>query len=152
MNTNIEIKQIPKMQLAGINSIGFQNIASSYDKLIQWAAPKGLMTNPKMITIYYDSAKTVAHDKVRTIACLLLKEPIETSGEVTLLTLIPGKCIVRRMELGMMEFESAWKNLFLWMQENEYQVSDKNPFEIYHNNNQDHPEKKFIVDLCIPVK
>jgi AraC family transcriptional regulator len=28
---------------------------------------------------------------------------------------------------------------------------ENEPFEIYHNNYLEHPENKFIVDLCIPV-
>jgi len=29
---------------------------------------------------------------------------------------------------------------------------DKNPYELYHNNHEEHPEKKLIVDICIPVR
>jgi AraC family transcriptional regulator len=27
-----------------------------------------------------------------------------------------------------------------------------NPYELYYNNHEDHPEKKFILDVCVPVK
>jgi AraC family transcriptional regulator len=35
--------------------------------------------------------------------------------------------------------------------ENGYKKAAKDPFEIYHNNAQKHPENKFIVDFCIPI-
>ena len=142
------------MQLVGVNSTGFQNIADSYDKLIKWAAPKGLLSGPstKMATIYHDSARTTAHDKVRTSACLLVNEPLEVEGEISLLTIKPNRCIVAAMEITMTEFELAWKGLYIWMNNNDHRPSAANPFEIYHNNYQEHPEKKCIVDFCIPIE
>jgi AraC family transcriptional regulator len=38
------------------------------------------------------------------------------------------------------------------MNENGYKRADGNPFEIYHNNFDEHPEKKSIVDFYIPVR
>jgi AraC family transcriptional regulator len=32
-----------------------------------------------------------------------------------------------------------------------YKKSTIAPFAIYYNNAQEHPENKFIVDLCIPI-
>ena len=43
MQANIRIEQMPQMQLAGISSIGFQNVAESYKRLVQWAAAKDLL-------------------------------------------------------------------------------------------------------------
>ena len=52
----------------------------------------------------------------------------------------------------MDEFEKSWTGLFIWMNENRYKKADKNPFEIYHNDYRDHPDKKSIVDFYIPVE
>jgi AraC family transcriptional regulator len=38
------------------------------------------------------------------------------------------------------------------MNENGYKKADQNPFEIIYNNYNEHPEKKCIVDLCIPIE
>jgi hypothetical protein len=37
------------------------------------------------------------------------------------------------------------------MNENGYQYKRTFPFEIYHNNFKEHPQKKCIVDFCIPI-
>jgi len=37
------------------------------------------------------------------------------------------------------------------MNENGYSKADNIPFEIYHNNFNEHPEKKCIVDMYIPI-
>ena len=39
-----------------------------------------------------------------------------------------------------------------WMNENGYKRADRHIFELYHNNFNDHPEKKAIVDFYIPVE
>ncbi|GAB4450942.1 MAG: hypothetical protein Fur0028_06520 [Bacteroidales bacterium] len=42
--------------------------------------------------------------------------------------------------------------LFLWMNKNGYKKADREPFEIYYNNFKEHPERKAIVDFCIPIE
>jgi len=153
MNAKIEIKEMPKMKVAYISSIGAKNLGFAYQKLMQWATPKGLMNEQaKMITEYHDSFKVTEVDKVRMNACILLNQPIETDGEIGLTCIEGGKCIVGYFEIGINEFEKSWTGLFVWMNENGYKKADKNPFEIYHNNFNEHPKKKVMVDFCIPVE
>lgn len=153
MNAKIEIKEMPKMDLAYVSSIGPQNLEKSYEKLIRWATPQVLMNEQtKPVTIYHDSFKVTEHDKVRMSACLLLNKPVKTEGEVGLTTIEAGKFIVGSFEIGLNEFEKSWTGLFVWMNENGYKKADREPFEIYYNNFNEHPERKAIVDFCIPIE
>lgn len=154
MNANVEIKEIPKLDLAYITHIGEKDLGATFDTLIKWATPKGLMDHPdlKMATIYHDSYKVTAADKVRMSACIVLNKPVNVNGEVGLTTIEKGKCIVARFEIEVHEFEKSWSSLFVWMNENGYKKAERNPFEIYHNNYNEHPEKKCIVDLYIPIE
>lgn len=153
MNAKIEIKEMPKMDLAYVSSIGPQNLENSYGKLMQWATPKGLINDKtKMITIYHDSFKVTQANKVRMSASILLDKPIETKGEIGLTTIEAARFIVGSFEIGLNEFEKSWTGLFVWMNENGYKKADKEPFEIYHNNFNEHPERKAIVDFCIPIE
>ncbi|WP_363321610.1 AraC family transcriptional regulator [Plebeiibacterium sediminum] len=153
MNAKIEIKEMPKMDLAYVSSLGPQNLEQAYGKLIQWATPQGLMTEQtKPVTIYHDSFKVTAHDKVRMSACLLLNKPVKTEGEIGLTTIEAGKFIVGSFEIDLSEFEKAWTGLFVWMNQNGYKKADREPFEIYHNNFNDHPDGKAIVDFYIPIE
>lgn len=153
-NAKIEIKEMPEMHLASVLSIGVQNVENAYNKLISWAVSKHLFPreNVKMITIYHDSFKVTAPDKVKIHACMLLDEPIKNDGEIFSETLSKGKHIVGSFFIGIHEFEKAWQGLFLWMNENGYQYRKTNPYEIYHNNFQEHPQKKCLVDFCIPIQ
>lgn len=153
MNAKIEVKEMPKMDLAYVSSIGPHNLESSYGTLMQWATPKGLMNDQtKMITVYHDSFKVTEANNVRMSASVLLDKPVETEGEIGLTTIKAGKCIVGSFEIGLNEFERSWTGLFVWMNENGYKKADREPFEIYHNNYNEHPERKAIVDFCIPIE
>jgi len=151
---NIEVKEIPEIQVAFVSYRGkMENIKIAYNKLIGWAMPKGYMNNPnlKMITIYHDSPKISDPNNIGMSACMVLENPIKVDGEVGLKTINVGKCIVARFEIKPFEFQTAWENSFAWMVDQGHKKDDNNPFEIYYNNAENHPENKFIVDLCIPI-
>lgn len=153
MNAKIEIKEMSKMDLAYVSSIGPNNLENAYGTLMQWATPKGLMNNQtKMITVYHDSFKVTEANKVRMSASILLDKEVETNGEIGLTTIKAGKFIVGSFEIGLNEFEKSWTGLFVWMNENGYKKADREPFEIYHNNFNEHPQRKAIVDFCIPIE
>ncbi len=153
MNAKIEVKEIQKMELAYISCIGSQNLGSTFQSLINWATPKGLMhAQTKMATIYHDSFKVTEPHKVRMHACILINTPIKIDGEIGLTSIKEGKYIIGSFEIGIHEFEKSWTGLFLWMNENGYKKADREPFEIYHNNFNEHPKKKAIVDFYIPVE
>jgi AraC family transcriptional regulator len=152
-NATIEIKELPKLDLAYITQIGVTGLPDAFGRLIKWATPLGLMQSEdlKLARIYHDSFKITTPEKVRMSVCILLKEPISVDGEVGLTTIPSGKFIVGRFEIEPLDFEKAWRGLFAWMNDNGYKKADQNPFEIYHNDFNTHPEKKFIVDLYIPI-
>ncbi|MEM8893190.1 MAG: AraC family transcriptional regulator [Bacteroidota bacterium] len=151
MNASIEIKTLPGMHLAYVSCMGPQNMASAYQTLIRWAVPKGLLENGKLITIYHDSYKVTAAHKVRMSACLSLDMSMKAEGEIGMRAFDEGRFIVARFEIGLHEYEKSWTGLFIWMNENGYQKADREPIEIYHNDFNQHPKKKAIVDFCIPV-
>lgn len=154
MKAKIEIKEMPKLDLAFITQIGHNGMENAYDKLIKWATPKGLLKNEnlKVVTIYHDSFKITEPDKVRMSACISLKEKVEVTGEIGLTTIEKGKFIVGHFEIRINEFEKSWNSLFIWMNENGYKKADGNPYEIYYNNFNEHPDKISIVDFCIPIE
>jgi AraC family transcriptional regulator len=154
MNAKIEIKEMPKMDLAYITQIGVAGLEDAFARLLRWATPKNLLDNPncKVARIYHDSFKFTAPDQVRMSVCILLDEPVEVSGEVGLTTIEKGNFIVGHFEIEPKDFEKSWSSLYIWMNENGYKKANQNPFEIIHNNFNDHPEKKCMVDLYIPIE
>jgi len=154
MNTTFEIKQVSELHFATLTQVGVQGLQNAFLRLIDWAGPKGLLVKSelKMGTVFYDSFKVTAPDKVRMKACLLTKSAISNDGEIEAVTFVAQKCIVARFEIGVDEFEKSWTSVFMWVNENGYSKADKQPFEIYHNNFNEHPENKCIVDMYIPIQ
>ncbi len=152
MNAKITMEEMPKMELAYVSCTGPENMPAAYQTLLRWATPKGLTAGAKLVTIYYDSFKVTEASKVRMNACILLNTPQQPEGEVGLTSINAGKHIVGSFEIGLDEFEKSWTGMFVWMNENGYQKADREPFEIYHNNFHEHPQRKAIVDFCIPIK
>lgn len=154
MNAKIEIRELAPIKLASITSIGVQGISNAYQELLKWAVPKKLLAKEKtkVITIYHDSFKLTAPEKVRMSACISVGEEEKAEGKVHLITLKPGKCIVAYFEISPSDFEKSWSSLFVWMNEQGYQKAEGNPFEIYHNDFREDPNQIAKVEFCIPVR
>jgi AraC family transcriptional regulator len=155
MKSKIAIKDMPEMKLVYTRHTGpFHLIGEAYGKLMKWAGPRGLLNNPnlKTMTIYHDNPDVTEIDKLRQSACITVDHEVKTEGEFGNLSVPAGKYVVGSFEISPMEFEEAWNTVCVWLSESGYQPADGNPYELYHNNHEEHPEKKFIVDICIPVK
>jgi len=154
MNAKIEIRELAPIKLAGVTTIGVQGISDAYQELLKWAVPKNLLgkESTKIITIYHDSFKVTAAEKVRMSACISVGEEEKAEGKIHLITLKPGKCIVAYFEISLADFEKSWSSLFVWMNEQGYQKAEGNPFEIYHNNFRDDSNQIAKVDFCISIR
>lgn len=153
MNAKIEIKEMSKMNYSYISCIGSQELPAAFQKLIAWAIPKGLMNeHAKLMTIYHDSFKVTQEEKARLSSCFILEKPVSREGEIGCDETVPGKYIVGSFEIKLEEFDKSWTSLYLWMKENGHKRADRDSFEIYHNNFNEHPEKKAIVDFYIPIE
>ena len=154
MNAQIEVKELPGIQLAGIMHIGeFDKIGNTFERLIKWAIPKGLLNSPnlKMATLYHDNPKVTEMAKVRLSACITIEEDTEVEGEVRLIFIERGNYAVGRFEIKAESFQKAWDSMCVWVVENGHQFRDGDYFELYHNDHRTHPEQKFIIDIYIPV-
>ncbi|MEL7531038.1 MAG: GyrI-like domain-containing protein, partial [Bacteroidota bacterium] len=75
---------------------------------------------------------------------------IEPSGEIKSIELSPGKCVVGRYEISFFQFRNAWVEIYQWLESKNLQKSG-DAFEVYQNNSSQHPQKKTIIDICIPI-
>jgi AraC family transcriptional regulator len=155
MNTNIEVKEMPEMHVIYCRHTGaFNQIGKAYEKLAKWAGPRGLLNFPetKTITVYHDDPAVTDIEKVRQSACITVDANAKGEGEFGKMTINKGKYAVGRFEISVLEFEQAWNTMCLWFTESGYEPGNENSYELYYNDHTQHPEKKFILDICIPVK
>ena len=72
--------------------------------------------------------------------------------EVGKMTIAGGRYAFARFELKPDEYAEAWNAVMGgWLPESGLQPADVPCFQLYHNDCNEHPEKKAIVDICIPV-
>ncbi|MDR2951117.1 MAG: AraC family transcriptional regulator [Prevotella sp.] len=155
MKTRIEVKEMPDMNVIYCRHIGaFDQIYKAYEKVIKWAIPRNLYDpeKTKTISVTHDDPSITDLGKVRQSACILIEGDVKVEGEIGKMIIPGGKYAVGHFELNNHEFQQAWNTMCLWFTESGYQQGEGNTYELYHNYYELHPEKKHIVDICIPVK
>lgn len=154
MDTKIEIKQMPELNLIYCRHMGaFNKIGQAYKKLFKWAVPRGLVTSStKTVTVYHDDPAVTGVEKVRQDASIIVEKDVKVEGEIGKSTVSAGKYAIGHFEIKETEFELAWNTMCSWLTESGYQPGEGSTYELYHNDYNEHPEHKFIVDICIPVK
>lgn len=155
MESIVEVKEMPEMKAIYCRHIGpFHLIGQAYAKLGQWATPRGLYTPnvTKTVTVTHDDPSITDEDKIRQSACIIVDKEVKVEGEIGKMTIPGGQYAVGHFELGMDEFQKAWNTMCHWFTKSGYQQGDGCAYELYHNDYTTHPQKKHIVDICIPVK
>lgn len=154
MDTNIEVKQMPELNLIYCRHMGaFNKIGQAYEKLFRWAIPHGVVKpGAKTVTVYHDDPSVTSVEKVRQDASLVVDHDVKVEGEIGKSTISAGKYAVGHFKIPETGFEQAWNTMCSWLTESGYQPGEGPTYELYHNNYSGDPEHKFIVDICIPVK
>ena len=152
----VDVKEMPEMHVAYIRHIGpYNQIGGAFGKLMQWAGPRGLLNFPetKMLGVYHDDPGITEESKLQSSACITVPEDTKVEGEVGTMSIPGGLFVVGHVEINQDQFGEAWDKLMgEWLPESGYQPDDRPCYELYLNDPKQHPEGKFIVDICEPVK
>ena len=155
METKVTVKEMPDMEVIYVRHTGaFEKIGEAYGKLMQFAGPRGLLASPsaRTVTVYHDDPSVTEISKVRQSACLTVDRDVQVEREIGKMTVKGGKYAIGHFEIRETEFEQAWNTMCLWLSESGYEPGEGTPLEYYYNDHMQHPERKFILDICIPVK
>lgn len=155
MDCTFEIKDIPGFRVVYCRHYGaLDQMEGTFEKLLQWAYPRGLVTAPGMqlLSVYHDNPDVTPIDKLTADAAMTVSGTVRTDGEIGQYEISGGKYAVGRFEIGMEEFPDAWRAVFRLLEEHGCRCTEKHHYEIYRNNRDEHPQKKWIVDICIPVE
>jgi len=156
-NTPIEIKEMPEMNVVYVRHVGeFKGVQKAYEKLFRWAGPRGLLNFPgtKVLGVYHDDPAVTELEKVRQSACLTVTGEVKVDGEIGRMTIPGGKFAVGHFDIDETEFEAAWNTMCLWFSGSGYEPADGISYELYYNHaSQEDPQyKRFVFDICMPVK
>lgn len=156
----IEVKEMPELHVAYVRHIGpYQGdselFGRLFEKLMTWAGPRGLLRVPEtqVLSVYYDDPDITDEEKLRVDACITVPDDTAVEGEVGKMTIPGGRFAVARFELGPDDYGEAWNMVMgSWLPQSGYQPDDRLCYELYHNNPEEHPERKSVVDICVPVR
>jgi AraC family transcriptional regulator len=91
--------------------------------------------------------------KLRLDVCVTVPPETKVDGEIGKTVIPAGRYALARFEIDPKQYEQAWDFVFGgWLPESGYQPADGPCFEWYLNDPNSHPEKKHIVNICVPVK
>jgi AraC family transcriptional regulator len=160
LTAEVEVREIPEMHIAYIRHIGPYKGDSGlfgrlFNRLMGWAGPRGLLRFPetKMLTIYHDNPELTDDSKLRVDVCITVPPDTKVDGEVGKSTVPAGKYAVSRFEIGQDQFQDAWDAVYSgWLPESGYQPADGPCYELYYGTPDQHPEGKYVFDICTPVK
>lgn len=155
------IKKLPKYRVAYIEYKGnFENNPGIYDiqleKLLKWAVPSGLWNFPgstELIVIYPDDPLSTPKSEQRMLMAITVPDNVRIPSEYKSMVIPEGEYAVGRFEISNDEFGSAWGYMYgEFIPGSGYTPSGGMSFEMKKNDSDEHPQKKHIVDICIPVK
>ncbi len=153
---SVEVKDLPGLNVAYIRHIGpYQGIGQAFQKLMAWAGPRRLLRFPetKLLAVYHDNPDITEQDKLRSSVCITVPEGTAVGGEIGTMAIPGGLFAVARFELSQNEFGDAWQALMgEWFPESGYQPDDRMCYEVYLNDPREHPQGKYIIEICEPVR
>jgi AraC family transcriptional regulator len=156
MKFSVEVKQMPEWNVIYARHIGAYNkVGEAFDRVFKWAGPRGLVRFPetKSLAIYHDSPEVTDPSKLRSDACLTVPSGTKVDGEIGTMKVPGGLFAVAHVEMDVTQFGEAWDKLIgEWMPKSGYQPDDRMCYEIYLNDPDTHPEKKWQVDICEPIR
>ena len=160
MKVNVEAREVPDKTVAYVRHVGpyagdNQLFGSLFGRLMMWAGPRGLIRFPEtqMLTVYHDDPNITDEQKLRISVCLTVPEDTPVDGEIGKMKIEGGQYAVGHFEIAASEYGEAWNALLAgWLPDSGFQCDDRLCYELYLNKPEEHPEKKHLVDIYVPVK
>lgn len=151
----VAVKEMPQYHVAYIRKMGpySKETSRAFGELMQWAGPRGYLRPEMMLGIlYWDNPEVTPPEKCRVDACLSVPVGIQAEAPIGMQFIHGGSYAVCQFEVKTDLFLQAWQDAFSWLVNSGYESEDQPCYESYHNNPADHPEGKWIFDICIPLK
>jgi AraC family transcriptional regulator len=151
----VEVKELPELHVACIRHVGpYNRIGSAFEKLMHWAGPRGLLRFPetKVLVVCHDDPDVVEEANLTSSACITVRKDTPVEGGAEAMTIPGGLFAVAHVEIAGDQFGGAWNGLMEWVSTSGYQSDDRMWYEVYLNDYETHPEKKFILDICEPIR
>lgn len=152
---NAEVREMPEFNVAYVRKVGpytGETCEPAFTELMQWAAPRNYLGPGKLLAIYWDNPEVTPAERCRFDTCIIVPCGTVPEGQVCIQTISGGPYAVCHFEVMPDSIQQAWEDAFIWICGSGYECNDTPCYELYHNNAAEHPEGKWILDICIPLK
>lgn len=123
--------------------------------LYAWAGQRDLLRFPEAqsFEVYLDDPETTDAIQLRSNACLTVLEGTPVDGDVAVMDIPGGLFAIGHFEIDHTEFGAAWdKPMCEYLPTCGYVPYERPCYEWCLNDPDQHPEHKFVVDICEPVR
>ena len=152
----VEVREMPPLHVACLRYIGpfkgdMELFKVLFRKLFAWGSRKNLIHLPetKFMSLYCDDPQRDAGEKRDVSVGFTVPQGTRGDGEIELMNVPGGKCAVARFRIDPDQYEKAWAFMLeTWFPYSGHEPDQRPCYELYLRN----PEKKHLVDLCIPLR
>lgn len=127
-------------------------IASVFERLYAWAAPRGLTgAHAVGVAVYLDDANTVPATELRSEAGISVAADVDGDDEVQVGTLPGGRHAVVLLRGPYAGLSAAYAELFDWLATSGERRRDGPIIEIYLNDPHTTAPADLVTEICLPV-
>ena len=108
---DVKVKEFAPMTVAYVRHVGpykgnVELFGSLIARLMQWAAPRGILERPemKLMAVYHDDPDVTAEENHRLSICCTVPEDTEVDGDIGKMEIQGGTCAVGHFELNPDEY------------------------------------------------
>jgi AraC family transcriptional regulator len=152
---NAKVKEMPEYKVAYVRKMGAyakETCEQAFAELTAWAGPRGHLSSGATLLVYWDNPEITPPEKCRVDACVSVPQGTAPEGQIGMQIIGGGPYAVCSFETKADSFQQSWEDAFAWLVNSGYECDDRPCYELYHNNAEEHPEGKWIFDICIPLK
>ena len=154
----VEIAKLPPQRIAFIRHTGpYDEVGSTFDKLMMWAAPRGLIVpGAKVLGIPYDDPNITSADKLRYDAAITLEADDDTEaepeGELGIRELRGGSYAIVCHQGPYSGLTATYDFIYgRWLPASGYDLADVPPFVHYLNHPDSTDPDDLLTDIHVPL-
>jgi AraC family transcriptional regulator len=156
---DVVIQTQPDVPVLALEHRGdYQSIGRSFEKLMAWAAGRGLLDAPmRCLALYYDDPMSKPKDELRSEACLAPEARADLAsiaqGDVRALTIAAGRCATYLFKGPYSDLDKPYRWLYdTWLAQCGEELAFEPPYEEYLNDARTTPPPELLTRICLPLK
>jgi AraC family transcriptional regulator len=154
----VHIEQRATLNVLALKHLGdYQTIGVTFERLMNWAAGKALLTQPiRSLAIYYDDPISKQKEALVSDACIALPEVKSLTnlaqGDVKVLEIPGTRCATYLFKGSYSELDKPYRWLYdTWLAQSGEEVGQNPPYEEYLNDARTTAPAELLTLICIPL-